>query len=156
MSLAWFNAAPEADATSAMLSCCESRAFAAGMVRRRPYPSPAAANAAIEAVFATLTWDDIREAMAGHPRIGDRAAGAAAAEQSGVTGSSRAALAAANRDYEERFGHIFLICATGLSGADMLASLRARLANNIDTERTVVTHELLKITLLRAGKMLAE
>lgn len=155
MSLAWFNAAPEDDAMSAMLSCCASRRFARALAAGRPYASGTAALVAIEAAFACLGWDDVLKAMAAHPRIADRVTGASAAEQAGVTDSSRAALAVANRDYEERFGHVFLICATGLSGADMLASARARLANSPAAERAVATRELLKITLLRAGKLLS-
>ena len=97
---------------------------------------------------------DILEALAGHPRIGARVSGQSAAEQSGVAGSSREALLAGNIEYEERFGHVFLICATGLSGEEMLAALRERLANDPFTERKVATAELRKITVLRARKAL--
>ena len=67
------------------------------------------------------------EAIGGHPRIGARVSGPSAAEQSGVADESRAALVAGNAAYEERFGHVFLICATGLTGAQMLAALSERL-----------------------------
>jgi len=86
-------------------------------------------------------------------RRSDRVTGAPAAEQSGVTDDSRALLVAGNVEYEERFGHVFLICATGLSGADMLAALRERLKNDPGTERDVTARELLKITVLRARKL---
>ena len=154
MTLASFNAAPPGEAVAVMLSCCASRRFAGAMAAGRPYPSLAAAEAAIRSVFASLTWDDVLEAMAEHPRIGDRAAGQSAAEQAGVAGSSRAGLAAGNARYEERFGHVFLICATGLSGERMLAALGERLGNDPATERVVATAELEKITLLRARKAL--
>ena len=111
-------------------------------------------EAAITAAFASLDWEDVLEAIAGHPRIGDRANGQSAAEQSGVADSSRAALADGNREYEERFGHVYLICAAGLSGEEMLAALRERLGNDPDTERKVATTELRKITVLRARKAL--
>ena len=154
VTLASFNAAATEDATAVMLSCCASRRFAAGVAAGRPYPSFAAVEDAIAAAFESLDWADILEAMAGHPRIGARVSGQSAAEQSGVAGSSRDALLAGNLEYEERFGHVFLICATGLSGEDMLAALRERLANDPFTERTVATAELRKITVLRARKAL--
>jgi 2-oxo-4-hydroxy-4-carboxy-5-ureidoimidazoline decarboxylase len=137
-----------------MLSCCASRRFAAAMAAGRPYPSLAAAQAEVSRVFASLTWDDVMEAMAAHPRIGALVSGQSAAEQSGVAEGSRAALAAGNASYEERFGHVFLICATGLSGEQMRAALEERLNNDPAAERTVATAELEKITLLRVRKAL--
>jgi 2-oxo-4-hydroxy-4-carboxy-5-ureidoimidazoline decarboxylase len=155
VTLSWFNAAPAADARAAMLACCAARRFAAAMADGRPYPTDDLLLAAAGAVFDTLTWDDVREAMDAHPRIGDRVSGQSAAEQSGVTDGTRAALAAGNVAYEERFGHVFLICATGLSGEQMLAALRQRLNHDQESERTVATAELRQITLLRVGKALA-
>ena len=152
VSLASFNAAATEDAVAVMMSCCSSRRFAATMAAGRPYPSFTALDAAVTATFESLDWADVLEAIAGHPRIGDRACGQSAAEQSGVADSSRAALAAGNRDYEERFGHVFLICATGLSGEEMLAALRERLHNDPHAERKVATTELRKITVLRVRK----
>ena len=156
MSLASFNAAVTEDAVAAMMSCCSSKRFAAAMAAGRPYASVAAAEAAITAAFASLDWADVLEAIAGHPRIGDRAEGQSAAEQSGVADSSRAALADGNREYEERFGHVYLICATGLSGAQMLTALEQRLENDEISERAAATIELRKITVLRVRKALAE
>ena len=154
VSLASFNAAATEDAVAVMMSCCSSKRFAAAMAAGRPYSSCTAVEAAITAAFESLDWADVLEAIAGHPRIGARAAGQSAAEQSGVADSSRAALADGNREYEERFGHVFLICATGLSGGEMLAALRERLENDPHTERKVATTELRKITVLRARKAL--
>ena len=154
VSLASFNAAATEDAVAVMMSCCSSKRFAAAMAAGRPYPDLAAAGAAVTAAFESLDWADVLEAIAGHPRIGDRAKGQSAAEQSGVADSSRAALADGNREYEEHFGHVFLICATGLSGEEMLAALRERLGNDPDTERKVAATELRKITVLRVGKVL--
>src|SRR5580698_3363774 len=137
-----------------MLACCASRRFARAMAAGRPYPSADAVAAAVPVAFESLTWDDVVEAMSAHPRIGDRVHGQSAAEQSGVGDSSRAALAAGNALYEERFGHVFLICATGLSGEQMRAALGARLGNDPATERAAATAELEKITLLRVAKEL--
>ena len=153
MSLASFNAASTADAEAALLSCCGSPAFASAVAAGRPYASAAALEAAVTSAVASLTWGHVLEAMAGHPRIGDRVSGASATEQSGVTGASRADLVAGNLAYEERFGHVFLICASGLSGEQMLAALRERLAHDPGTERAVAAGELLKITVLRARKL---
>ncbi len=81
-----------------------------------------------------------------------------AGEQAGMDGAAadlRAELVAANRAYEERFGHVFLICATGLGAAEMLAALRARYGNDAAAERTVVRAELAKIVDLRLAKLAA-
>ena len=157
--LSSFNAAPAQDAERDVLACCASRAFAKAIADGRPYRDPAALLAAVDVAFDVLTWDDIVESMNGHPRIGDRAAsrGMSAAEQSGAAAASdqvRQALAEGNLAYERRFGHIFLICASGASGQEMLTKLRARLGNDQDAERTVVRAELLKITRLRMTKLL--
>jgi 2-oxo-4-hydroxy-4-carboxy-5-ureidoimidazoline decarboxylase len=149
-----FNAATRREADAVLLSCCASRRFAAAVDAGRPYPSLAAAETATSAAFESLTWDDVLEALEHHPRIGARAVGPSRAEQFGVADSDRAALAAANAEYEARFGHVFLICASGLTGGQMLAELRARLANNPATERIVATRELQKITVLRVRKAL--
>jgi len=153
--LASFNTAAAEDAVAVMLSCCASRRFAAAMAAGRPYPSAAAVEDAVTAAFEALDWTDVLEALGEHPRIGDRVSGQSAAEQSGVADASRAALAAGNAEYEERFGHVFLICATGLSGEQMVAALRERLSNDPYTERAVATAELRKITVLRVRKALA-
>ena len=156
MTLASFNAASEQEAVATMLACCASRRFATAMAAGRPYESAAAAQAAVESVFESLAWPDVLESIEAHPRIGARVSGQSAAEQSGVADDSRAALAAGNAAYEERFGHVFLICATGLSGTQMLGELRQRLKNDEISERGVTAAELRKITVLRVGKALAE
>jgi 2-oxo-4-hydroxy-4-carboxy-5-ureidoimidazoline decarboxylase len=154
VSLAAFNAAPADDAIAVMLSCCASRRFAAAMAAGRPYRSTAAALTAVEAAFDSLTWADVVEAMDRHPRIGARVSGQSATEQSGVADAARGALIAGNAAYEDRFGHVFLICATGLTGDQMLAALEERLKNKEEMERTVATTELRTITLLRVAKAL--
>jgi 2-oxo-4-hydroxy-4-carboxy-5-ureidoimidazoline decarboxylase len=157
--LAAFNAASPEAAERDVLACCESRSFARRIAGGRPYRDPVALQDAVTAAFEVLTWDDIVESMNAHPRIGDRvrAGGWSAAEQSGAASAGetvRQALAEGNLAYEERFGHVFLICATGLSGQDMLGQLRARLGHGQDAERAVVREELLKITRLRLAKLL--
>ena len=154
-----FNAAPAHDAEGTALACCASRTFAKAISGGRPYPDAAALLTAVDALFKALSWDDIVEAMNEHPRIGDRAVrgGMSAAEQSGAAAASdevRRGLADGNLAYEQRFGHVFLICASGLSGQEMLDQLRARLEHDDEAERTVVREELRKITRLRLTKML--
>jgi 2-oxo-4-hydroxy-4-carboxy-5-ureidoimidazoline decarboxylase len=158
--LAAFNAAPPEAAERDLLACGASRSFAKAIADGRPYPGPAALQAAVDAAFEALSWDDIVESMNAHPRIGDRAPAGewSAAEQSGAASASdrvRQALAEGNRVYERRFGHVFLVCASGLSGQDMLDQLRARLGNDAEAERAVVRQELLKITRLRLAKLLS-
>jgi 2-oxo-4-hydroxy-4-carboxy-5-ureidoimidazoline decarboxylase len=157
--LAAFNTAPPEAAERDVLACCASRSFANTIVGGRPYQDPAALRDAVNAAFTALSWDDIVESMNAHPRIGDRVPGSgwSGREQSGAASASEAvrqALADGNVAYEQRFGHVFLICATGLSGQDMLDQLRIRLGHDPDAERAVVREELLKITQLRLAKLL--
>jgi 2-oxo-4-hydroxy-4-carboxy-5-ureidoimidazoline decarboxylase len=161
-SLTEFNAESAAAAELDVLSCCESKAFSAAIIRPRPYPDAAALLAAIDTAFeeppkGVMTWEDILEAMNAHPRIGERTGGISAAEQAGAAAAGaavRRALATGNAAYERRFGHVFLICASGLSGTEMLDRLRERLENTSLDERAVARQELRKITRLRMTKLL--
>jgi len=157
--LAAFNAASPQAAERDMLACCHSRSFAKLIADGRPYRNPAELQAAVDAAFSALSWDDIVESMNAHPRIGEPtpAGGWSAAEQSGAASAGdqvRRALADGNVTYEQRFGHVFLICASGLSGQEMLTQLQARLGNDAETEQAVVRRELLKITRLRMTKLM--
>jgi OHCU decarboxylase len=110
-------------------------------------------------VWWSLGPDDWREAFAHHPRIGERAEGWSAAEQAGVAGAAgdvRAQLAAANRAYETRFGHIYLVRAAGRGADELLALARARLANDAETELRVAAEEQRQITRLRLERLFAE
>ena len=157
--LAAFNAAAPQAAERDVLACCASGSFAKLIADGRPYRDAAAVAAAVDAAFSALSWDDIAESMSAHPRIGERAPGGgwSAAEQSGAASAGdqvRQGLAEGNLAYEGRFGHVFLICASGLSGQQMLAQLGARLGHDAEAERAVVRQELLKITRLRMTKLL--
>lgn len=158
-----------ADAAGELLrACCGAARWVEGMVARRPFGSLGAAFAAADDVWWSLAPDDWGEAFAHHPRIGERrgavaqsARGAAwsAGEQAGAACAPshvQEELAAANRAYEERFGRIYIICATGKSAEEMLATARARLANDPAAELRVAAEEQRKITRLRLQKMLAE
>lgn len=154
-----FNALGVAEAERELLTCCASTAFARYVAALRPYRDLAQLTAVADATVRDLDWDDVGEALKAHPRIGERAAGAgresswSRQEQSGVQDHLREALADGNRAYEDRFSHVYLICATGLSGEEMLARLRERLLNDEEAERAIVREELAKITRLRMAKL---
>ncbi|MBE1592694.1 2-oxo-4-hydroxy-4-carboxy-5-ureidoimidazoline decarboxylase [Nonomuraea angiospora] len=157
-----FNARSPAGAEEALLACCASRAFAAKVAALRPYDDVDELAATAEAAVRDLGWDDVMEALRAHPRIGERAAGDgrqaswSRQEQSGVEEEARQALAAGNKQYEDRFGHVYLVCATGLTGAQLLARLRERLGNDEESERAAVRGELAAITALRLRKLMKE
>src|SRR6202522_420064 len=108
--LAVFNTAALADAERDVARCCASRSLAMAIAAGRPYDDFDALEAAIDAEFTGLGWADTAEALANHPRIGDQhVSGWSQAEQAGVGSSSSQVadeLAAGNRAYEERFGHV--------------------------------------------------
>lgn len=157
---------PEQQATAALAECCGSSRWISAMVARRPFRSREAILSAADQIWGSLSPADWREAFAHHPRIGEqksavqqseRAASWAAGEQSGVETADddvRAALAAVNREYEQRFGYIYIVFATGKSAAAMLAVARERLRNDPDVEIRVAAEEQRKITRLRLDKLL--
>jgi 2-oxo-4-hydroxy-4-carboxy-5-ureidoimidazoline decarboxylase len=157
-----FNAAPAAELTDTLLACCDALTWAAAVRDGRPYPAVGAVLDAADRAARGLGPADVEHAVAAHPRIGERgegggtAAGWSRSEQSGVGSDAalQAELVEANRAYETRFGRVFLICASGVSGAEILSSLRRRLRNDDDTERAVVAEELRKIALLRLRRVL--
>ncbi|MEV0058861.1 2-oxo-4-hydroxy-4-carboxy-5-ureidoimidazoline decarboxylase [Nocardia sp. NPDC050718] len=155
--LAEFNALSAAAAEAALLACCSAPGWARAIAAARPYASTDALLTAADAASAALDDAALDAALAGHPRIGDRPTSAASArEQAGVAGADvKAALAAGNRDYEAKFGHIYLVCAAGRDGEELLAVLRARLDNDPSTERQVMRTELGKINRLRLARLVA-
>ena len=161
MDLAGFNTAPSEDVETALLACCSSRQWAQALVSRRPYPSPAGLYEAADAALDDLGDAELAAALAGHPRIGELAGVGHAAsfgrEQAGVAQSSaatRAALVDGNRQYEARFGHVYLVCADGRSGEELLAVLRERLGSDPTTEWATTRAELRKINRLRLARLI--
>lgn len=153
--------APEI-ARAELLRCCSSTRWAEAVLGRRPFPHDDVLFATAQQVWSGLAPADWLEAFAGHPKIGDRAALAknslAEGEQAGAAGAPEAVLArlaAANRAYEERFGYIFIVSATGRSAEEMLALLEARLGNARAAELRMAAAEQAKITRLRLEKLLA-
>lgn len=161
VSVADLDRATVAEATAALRPCCASTRWVSQLVAGRPYGTLDALTKASDAAIAALAWPDIEEALTAHPRIGGRPAGAeqeaawsrqeqAATSQAGP--GAQAALRSANADYEARFGHVFLICATGLRASDMLIALHERMTNDPATEHEAVRAELGQIAALRLAK----
>jgi OHCU decarboxylase len=161
------NALPPKRAAQTLRACCGSRRWAVGVAAGRPYPLPEALLAAGEEIWWRLEAEDWLQAFAAHPRIGEGAPGGdetrehawSLDEQSGAASleaSTAERLAAANRRYEERFGYVFLVCASGKSGDEMLAAVERRLADDPAHELRVAAAEQAKITRLRLEKLLAE
>jgi allantoicase len=145
---------PERD----LRSCCASSKWIAGITQGRPFGDWNELVAASDRVAAGLTSEDWQEAFRGHPRIGEKRQGArwSSDEQAGTRAASSEtmeALAKGNREYEQKFGHVFLICATGRSADDMLASLRQRINSDPATEMRIAADEQRKITVLRLEKL---
>ena len=158
-----FNALPDAQARQELAECCAARRFVAAVAAGRPYPSDTALREMADKALADLDWADVGEALAAHPRIGERAVGAgreaawSAAEQSAAAAGDadvQEQIRAGNVAYEQQFGHVFLICATGRPAEEILANLRARLDNDPASEEQVVRDELRKIVHLRLEKVL--
>lgn len=161
-----WNRLSEDEATKEILPCCGSTTWARGMVARRPIPSEMDLLAACDEVCQSLTGRDWNEAFLSHPRIGEsRAAGQSTSRSQAWSGKEQGtiaialehvklALAAANCKYEERFGRIFIVCATGKSGPEILETLRRRLRNDDVTEFREAAEEQRKIARLRLRKWL--
>ena len=153
-------------ALRAVLSgCCGSQAWVRGMVEVFPVRDVPGLLEAAGRVWRACSPKDWLEAFDHHPRIGDRealrkkyAGTGASAEQSGALDASLKvleALAEGNRVYEEKFGYIFIVCATGKSAGEMLGLLRARLGNDPERELIIAMGEQEKITELRLKKLLS-
>jgi 2-oxo-4-hydroxy-4-carboxy-5-ureidoimidazoline decarboxylase len=171
-----FNELPALAARSALLECCSAPRWAEQMAAARPYGRAQDAIRQSNAIIGDLVDAELADALAGHPRIGERAEADAAAngdtgaatassaewsrrEQAGVDADdaqTRRALADANAEYEQRFGHIYLVCASGRTGSELLALLRGRLHNEPEEEWQVVRTELQKINALRLERLLAD
>lgn len=159
--LARFNSLSSTLAERDLLATFASRKWTERVAAGRPYRDFAALFEACESAWAQLEPADWLAAFAAHPRIGERGGNAASSsdrEQAGVRTASAetmAALAEENRRYETRFGHIFLIFASGRSADEVLAELRRRMANSAEVELAEAAEEHRKITTLRLERMLS-
>jgi 2-oxo-4-hydroxy-4-carboxy-5-ureidoimidazoline decarboxylase len=159
-----FNALPAERLNAELLACYAAPAWVAAVAAKRPFADRAGVLAAADAASRGLTWPEVSQGLSAHPRIGERAAGDSQeaawsrAEQLAAAqtadDATRAELITVNRAYEERFGHVFLIFASGRSQAEILAAARERLGNDEATERAIVTGELGRIARLRLERVL--
>jgi allantoicase len=158
--LAWLDAATPDEARAWLLAACGSRRWAERMTALRPFEDLAALLRLGEQTFWELGEDDLREAFAAHPKIGERKLAAhEAGEQAGAVAAGdavRAALADRNAAYLDRFGFIYIVCASGRSAEEMLADLEARLGHDRATELRTAAEEQCKITRLRLARGIQE
>ena len=164
--LAWLNSLSADEAAKELLQCCGSQRWAAGMINSRPFPNIESLLTTADNIWWSLDPGDWLEAFRSHPKIGEKkAAGKVSAqsqqwsgqEQSGVANASHTtidSLATLNREYEQKFGFIFIICATGKTSDEMLAALRERLPHDPAAELPIAAAEQSRITSLRLKKLL--
>lgn len=153
------------DAEAAFLHCCGSTSFAKTMAERRPFSSLDAAKAEARTVWAALSPADWDEAFKAHPEIGGKkaegpqtahSASWSAGEQAKVGVASTTTLgelASINAKYREKFGRIYIVCATGRTAEELLAVAKARLDNDAPKELVIAAEEQAKITALRLEKL---
>ena len=154
------------DATAEFLKCCGSTKWARAMTEARPFASEQELFAKADHISSSMEDEDWLEAFRAHPKIGEQKAAAAqshqeqkwsAQEQSGVDAAPAdtiSKLAERNREYEDSFGFIFIVCASGKSSDEMLAILNSRIDNDPQTELRIAGDEQRKITRLRLEKLL--
>lgn len=160
------DAMSEDEARAALVRCCGASRFVDAMLARRPFRDDATLHDAAQRVWATMDRADILEAFEHHPRIGadmnalrkkfSTTADLSAREQAGAINAHESELARlrdGNLAYEARFGHIFIVCATGKTAAQMADLLDARLGNDADTELRIAAAEQAKITRLRLDSL---
>jgi 2-oxo-4-hydroxy-4-carboxy-5-ureidoimidazoline decarboxylase len=145
-------------------ACCAAGSWLDAMLSGRPYSGDGPLLAASDSAILRLDDAGLAQALAAHPRIGERSnatqtveAAWSSQEQSGLSGADadrHAQIAAANVEYENRFGQVYLVCATGLFAEQLLALCRDRLGNDVSTERGVVISELAKIVRIRLARLL--
>lgn len=164
--LEWLNSLSLDQAIEKLKSCCGSTRWAKAVASGRPYESIEQLVEAGENVWWSLTADDWLEAFKSHPRIGEKKAEVAGSKQSAqwsrneqagakeMSEDTARALASLNKEYFDRLGYIFIVCATGKSAEEMLEILRKRLQNDADEEISVAATEQAKITELRLRKLL--
>ncbi|WP_217238937.1 2-oxo-4-hydroxy-4-carboxy-5-ureidoimidazoline decarboxylase [Streptomyces sp. AC555_RSS877] len=159
--LARFNALEKHAAFAALHEACASTAWAEQLLAARPYATAEDLYTASDAAMAELSAQDLAEAMAGHPPIGRPKPGdpTSAREQRGMAGASeelRAQMLELNLAYQEKFGHVFLICATGRTGEQMRDAVKERIGNAPEQEREIVRTELGKINRIRLARIVEE
>jgi 2-oxo-4-hydroxy-4-carboxy-5-ureidoimidazoline decarboxylase len=168
MKVADFNRLSATEAGAMLVSCCGASRWVDAMLAGRPYAGTAELLARSERAWRDCGPADWEEAFSHHPRIGETNAAApvtdaarrwSAAEQGAVTAGdaeARRVLADANREYEQRFGRIYIVCASGRGPDDLLRDLRERLANSSERELAVSAAEQGNITRQRLSRRFAD
>ncbi|MFI6876478.1 2-oxo-4-hydroxy-4-carboxy-5-ureidoimidazoline decarboxylase [Streptomyces sp. NPDC050400] len=156
-----FNTSDESTAAAELHEVCASSAWGSKILAQRPFASTESLFTSSDAAMAELTAEDLAEAMAGHPPIGRPKPGdpTSSREQRGMSGASeelKAEMLERNLAYQDRFGHVFLICATGATAEQMLDALKARIGNSAEQEREIVRTELGKINRIRLARLVEE
>lgn len=165
MTLAELNSVPRYRAEAELLQCCGCRGWARAVAGRRPFNNLDRLLRAASDVWWKLDAADWREAFAAHPRIGERRPVAPGSSQAQAWsaqeqwGLNRAgvgvtmSLEEANREYFNKFGYIFIVCASGKSAEEMLGILQSRMPNSAGQEIRIAAEEQDKITRLRLQKL---
>jgi 2-oxo-4-hydroxy-4-carboxy-5-ureidoimidazoline decarboxylase len=165
MKLAEFNSADPVRAAEVLKPCIDVRRWVETIAAARPFPSKAALLTSAGEAAEPFTSAEVEAALAHHPRIGERPRASTAeasmsrSEQSGVDPADSKvveALAQGNRDYEEKFGRVFLIRAAGRTATEILAALNERLANSPAEEDVIVAQQLREIAVLRLEGLISE
>jgi 2-oxo-4-hydroxy-4-carboxy-5-ureidoimidazoline decarboxylase len=159
--LARFNTLADDEATTTLHEVCASAAWGRAILSRRPYASAEALLLASDAATAALDERDLAEAMAAHPPIGrpkpqDPTSSREQRGMADATEELKAEMLELNLAYQERFGHVFLICATGATGEQMRDAVKARIGNSPEQERGIVRTELGKINRIRLTRLVTE
>lgn len=166
MTLHEFNTLSKDELKEALIKCCASTTWVNKMLPHVPAEDMVELLEDAEIEWWNCTEDDWKEAFAAHPKIGDHeslakkyagTASWAADEQKNVETASEEtikALIEANKKYQEKFGYIFIVCATGKSAEEMLGILHTRLNNNPEDEIKIAADEQNLITKLRIEKLL--
>jgi 2-oxo-4-hydroxy-4-carboxy-5-ureidoimidazoline decarboxylase len=154
-----FNGSTERQRMHLLFGVCSSTIWARRVLAGGPFPDVDALLDRADRVLAELPDAEIGAALDGHPRIGARPDNPSSAREQATVADAgadvRAALAARNREYEDRFGYVYLVCASGRSAEELLGILTERLENDPETERRVMRSELAKINRLRLQRLVA-
>ena len=166
MTLAEFNALSPAKAEALLMDCCGCARWAAEIKAQRPFADVGVLLEAADNLWKNLRREDWLEAFSHHPQIGEKAASGSQSHRQwaeGVQTGARTAtedvktrMARGNRAYHEKFGYIYIVCATGKSAEEMLALLEQRLQNDPVAELPIAAEQQRQITRLRLEKLLAE
>ncbi|MBO0515049.1 2-oxo-4-hydroxy-4-carboxy-5-ureidoimidazoline decarboxylase [Streptomyces beijiangensis] len=156
-----FNTQQDRAALAALHEVCASSAWGSKLLAQRPYATAESLFLVSDAAMAELTAEDLAEAMAGHPPIGRPKPGdpTSSREQRGMAGASdglKIEMLELNLAYQDRFGHVFLICATGATAEQMRDAMKDRIGNTPEQEREIVRTELGKINRIRLTRLVEE